>query len=43
RGFGHGIGMSQYGAFGMAAQGFSYRDIVAHYYRGAILSRIRVQ
>jgi stage II sporulation protein D len=43
RGFGHGIGMSQYGAFGMASQGFSYRDIVAHYYRGAILSRIRVE
>ncbi|BAU43263.1 MULTISPECIES: SpoIID/LytB domain-containing protein [Cyanophyceae] len=43
RGFGHGIGMSQYGAFGMASQGSSYRDIVTHYYRGAILSRIRVQ
>lgn len=43
RGFGHGLGMSQYGAYGMAAQGSNYRDIVLHYYQGAILSQIRVQ
>ncbi len=43
RGFGHGIGMSQYGAYGMASQGRNYRDIVLHYYQGAILSQIRVQ
>jgi len=33
-GNGHGIGMSQYGADGMAKNGSSYRDIVLHYYQG---------
>lgn len=32
RGYGHGVGMSQYGANGMAAEGKTYKDIVAHYY-----------
>ena len=32
-GFGHGIGMSQFGAYGFAQQGRSYRQILAHYYR----------
>jgi len=31
-GFGHGVGMSQYGAQGMALHGYSYADILAHYY-----------
>lgn len=34
RGYGHGVGMSQYGAKGMAELGFSYKDIIAHYYPG---------
>lgn len=34
RGYGHGVGLSQFGAKKMAEQGFSYRDIVAYYYRG---------
>ncbi|WP_053361047.1 stage II sporulation protein D [Bacillus sp. FJAT-27251] len=34
KGFGHGIGMSQYGANGMAAEGKSYKEIVQHYYQG---------
>lgn len=42
-GFGHGIGMSQYGAYGMARQGRNYREILAHYYRGTTLARIRVE
>lgn len=42
-GFGHGIGMSQYGAYGMARQGRDYREILAHYYSGSTLSRIRVE
>lgn len=42
-GFGHGVGMSQYGAYGMARQGQSYQAILAHYYRGSTLSRIRVE
>jgi stage II sporulation protein D len=33
-GNGHGIGMSQYGADGMAKNGAQYRDIVMHYYQG---------
>lgn len=34
RGFGHGVGMSQYGANGMAADGKDYQEIVKHYYQG---------
>lgn len=37
RGFGHGIGMSQYGAEGYARRGWSYRSILAHYYTGTTL------
>jgi stage II sporulation protein D len=33
-GFGHGIGMSQYGAYGFALEGRGYQEILAHYYRG---------
>jgi SpoIID/LytB domain protein len=35
-GWGHGIGLSQYGAYGMALDGFEAPDILAHYYSGAI-------
>jgi stage II sporulation protein D len=38
-GFGHGVGMSQYGAYGYAKHGKSYRFILAHYYRGTALTR----
>lgn len=34
RGYGHGIGMSQYGACGCAREGWSYRQILQHYYTG---------
>jgi SpoIID/LytB domain protein len=34
RGFGHGVGMSQYGALGQAEAGIGYADILAHYYQG---------
>jgi stage II sporulation protein D len=37
-GFGHGIGMSQYGAYGYALQGAKYSGILAHYYKGTRLS-----
>ncbi|MEO0756478.1 MAG: SpoIID/LytB domain-containing protein [Cyanobacteria bacterium J06648_16] len=40
RGFGHGIGLSQWGARGMAEQGHSYDHILGHYYQGTQLSRI---
>lgn len=33
-GSGHGVGMSQYGADGMAKEGYDYRDILRHYYSG---------
>jgi stage II sporulation protein D len=36
-GFGHGVGMSQYGAYGYAKHGFGYGDILAHYYTGTTL------
>jgi stage II sporulation protein D len=39
-GFGHGVGMSQYGAYGFAKHGKSYRFILDHYYRGAGLSKL---
>lgn len=38
-GFGHGIGMSQYGAYGMAQQDWSYRRILRHYYKGTKLAQ----
>lgn len=40
-GYGHGVGMSQYGADYMARQGSDYREILAHYYQGAELVRIK--
>jgi stage II sporulation protein D len=33
-GWGHGIGMSQYGAYGFAKHGSDYRAILSHYYQG---------
>jgi stage II sporulation protein D len=33
-GFGHGVGMSAYGAYGYGKHGFGYRQILGHYYRG---------
>ena len=35
QGFGHGVGMSQWGAHGLAEQGADFRTILRHYYRGA--------
>src|SRR5215207_6018590 len=37
-GFGHGVGMSQYGAMGYASHGWTYDRILAHYYTGTALS-----
>lgn len=37
KGWGHGIGMSQYGAKGMAEAGFDYVDILLHYFPGTNL------
>ncbi|HEX2091484.1 MAG TPA: SpoIID/LytB domain-containing protein [Longimicrobiaceae bacterium] len=38
-GFGHGVGMSQTGAVGMAEKGHSYEQILKHYYTGIELNR----
>ena len=47
RGWGHGVGMSQYGALGFANEGWTYDRILAHFYTGAELgpspvARVRV-
>ncbi len=39
-GYGHGVGMSQYGANGMANNGSSYTDILLHYYTGVSIKNI---
>ncbi len=38
KGFGHRVGLSQYGAEAMAVQGKTYQEILLHYYQGAELS-----
>ena len=47
KGYGHGVGMSQYGAFGFAREGRSYNRILRHYYNGVSIGnadtrRVRV-
>jgi SpoIID/LytB domain protein len=42
-GFGHGAGMSQYGAYGYAKHGFGYQDILTHYYTGTTIGSITDQ
>jgi stage II sporulation protein D len=37
RGYGHGVGMSQWGAYAMALRGESYEEILRHFYRGVEL------
>lgn len=41
RGYGHGVGMSQYGANGYANSGYSYEDILKHYYTGVEITNIK--
>ena len=36
-GYGHGVGMSQNGADSMAQEGYTYDEIIAHYYPGAVI------
>ncbi len=40
RGYGHTLGLSQWGAYNMAQQGMSYTAILNHYYRGVNLSQL---
>jgi stage II sporulation protein D len=39
-GFGHGVGMCQTGAIGMAEAGKSYREILQHYYQGTVVRKL---
>ena len=39
KGYGHGVGMSQYGALGMAKEGYSYKDILSHYYQNTTIKK----
>ena len=40
KGFGHGVGLCQWGAIGMARAGKSYKSILKHYYKGVEVERI---
>ena len=40
RGWGHGVGMCQWGVYGMAKKRYEYRSILAHYYPGAKIIKI---
>ncbi len=42
RGWGHGVGLCQNGAYGLAGRGLNYREILAHYYTGAELARLHL-
>jgi stage II sporulation protein D len=42
-GFGHGIGMSQYGAYGLSLQGVNYQAILARYYTGTQLAQVAAE
>lgn len=42
-GWGHGVGLCQIGAAMMAVRGYSYRDILLHYYPGSVCARINDQ
>jgi len=39
-GWGHGVGMSQYGAYGMALDGYAAPDILTHYYTGTTVATV---
>lgn len=40
RGWGHGVGLCQIGAAVMASEGYGYKDILGHYYRGAVVQPV---
>ena len=41
-GYGHGVGMSQYGALGMAREGFKYDEILRYYYSGVKIKKLKI-
>ena len=40
RGYGHGVGMSQWGAYALASEGQSAEDIVTYYFRDVTVARV---
>lgn len=40
-GFGHGVGLSAYGAYGMAKNGWNYKKILRHYFQGTRITKLR--
>lgn len=42
KGYGHGVGMSQYGANEMAKEGFTYEQILKHYYQDVDITKLNV-
>lgn len=40
KGYGHGVGMSQYGALGMAKDGYTYDEILKHYYQNTTIAKL---
>lgn len=40
KGYGHGVGMSQYGANGMANEGYNYQEILNYYYKNITLKKM---
>jgi stage II sporulation protein D len=40
KGWGHGVGLCQVGAYGMALRGADYREILSHYYSGIAIERL---
>jgi len=43
RGLGHGVGLSQWGARGLAQKGYNYREILGYYYPGTVLAPYQVK
>ena len=41
-GYGHGVGMSQYGALGMAIEGYTYDEILEYYYLGTTIKKMEI-
>ena len=41
-GYGHGVGMSQYGALGMAREGYTYDEILEYYYKGTTIKKMEI-
>ncbi|KEI12982.1 stage II sporulation protein D [Clostridium novyi] len=43
RGYGHGVGMSQWGSKAMAEDGYDYKKILKHYYKGTNIIKLKIR